>query len=61
MELNRFIRERHGGSASMAAKEIGSPKRSVEQWRYNTEKNGHHYDVKRVLDGYEIILTKRIR
>lgn len=61
MELNRFIRERHGGSASRAAKEIGSPKRTVEQWRYNIEHHGHQYEVKMILGGYEVFLTKRIK
>lgn len=61
MELTKFIRDRHGGSKAKAAKEIGSPKRTIEQWCFNTEHEGHKYEVMRVLDGYEVMLTKRIR
>lgn len=61
MELTKFIRERHGGSISKAANDIGVPKRTIEQWRYNAETKDYFYGVIRVLDGYEVILTKRIR
>lgn len=61
MEINRFIREKCQGSRSVAANEIGVPRRTIDNWCYKSQEENHTYDVIKITGRYEVLLTKRVR